>query len=198
MKRHFIRSSLTTSLITGALLVAAVLATAHFTDLPSQADEPKSAAPATDSKNAQEKSPASQNDSSTLPSQAELEKKFQEALSGATLEGHFTSNRDAGGTPPQEDKYTIQSVTKMQGDIWLFTARIQYGAHDVTLPLPLRVVWAGDTPVITLDKLPIPGIGSFTARVMIFDGKYAGMWDGGNHGGLLFGKLTKQAAGDGK
>ena len=82
----------------------------------------------------------------------------------------------------------------MQGDIWLFTARIQYGSHDVTIPLPLRVVWAGDTPIITLDKMPILGIGSFTARVMIFNDQYAGMWDGGNHGGLMFGKITKPAA----
>ena len=95
---------------------------------------------------------------------------------------------------PKEDKYTIDSVKKLQGDIWLFTARIQYEKHDVTLPLPLRVVWAGDTPVITLDKMPVPGMGSFTARVMIFDNQYAGMWDGGDHGGMLFGKIVKEAA----
>ena len=132
----------------------------------------------------------------TCASQAELEKKFQDALTGATLQGHFTSNRDENGTSPKEDKYSITSVTKMQGDVWLFNTRIQYGAHDITLPLPLRVVWAGDTPVITLDKMPVPGMGSFTARVMIFDRKYAGMWDGGDHGGLLYGKITKELVKD--
>jgi hypothetical protein len=133
-----------------------------------------------------------------LPTQAELENKFQDSLSGATLQGHFTNNRDDSGTPPKEDKYTILSVTKMQGDVWLFTVRIQYASHDITLPLPLRVVWAGDTPVITLDKVPVPGMGSFTARVMIFGNQYVGMWDGGNHGGLLYGKITKEAAKDSK
>jgi hypothetical protein len=121
-----------------------------------------------------------------------LEKKFQETLTAATLTGHFTSGKvDLANA--KEEKYTIESVTKLPGtELWLFKARIQYGGHDVTMPLPLRVVWAGDTPVITLDKVSVPGFGQFTARVMIFDGKYSGMWDGGNHGGLLFGKITKE------
>ena len=127
------------------------------------------------------------------PSQAELEKKFQETLSGVTLTGHFTSGKGDLASA-KEEKYGIESVTKLpgDGDLWLFKARIQYGEHDVTLPLPLRVVWAGDTPVITLDKFNVPGFGQFTARVMIFDGKYSGMWNGGNHGGMLFGKITKE------
>lgn len=127
------------------------------------------------------------------PSKKDLEKKFQETLSGATLTGHFTSGMGDLASA-KEEKYGIESVTKLPGggDLWLFNARIQYGEHDVTLPLPLRVVWAGDTPVITLDKFHVPGFGQFTARVMIFDGKYSGMWDGGNHGGMLFGKITKE------
>ncbi|HTQ40274.1 MAG TPA: hypothetical protein VMJ32_14710 [Pirellulales bacterium] len=189
MKRQFSHSSLTASLTAGAWLIAAALATAQWTSKLAQAEEPK-AAP--------EKPSALQNNSANPPNQEELEKKFQDALSGATLQGHFTNNRDENGAPAKEDKYFITSVSKMQGDIWLFNARIQYGTHDVTLPLPLRVVWAGDTPVITLDKVPVPGMGSFTARVMIFDGKYAGMWDGGDHGGLLYGKITKTAVKDDK
>jgi hypothetical protein len=27
---------------------------------------------------------------------------------------------------------------------------------------------------------------------MIYDNKYAGTWDGAKHGGLLFGKITKE------
>ena len=131
------------------------------------------------------------------PSKKELEKKFHETLSGVTLTGHFTSGKGDLASA-KEEKYGIESVTKLpgDGDLWLFKARIQYGEHDVTLPLPLRVVWAGDTPVITLDKFRVPGFGQFTARVMIFDGKYSGMWDGGNHGGMLFGKITKDEKSD--
>jgi hypothetical protein len=128
------------------------------------------------------------------PTQAELDKRFQETLTDATLSGHFTDQSKPGAALPKEEKYTIKSVTKAKDDIWVFQARIQYGGHDVTLPLPLRVVWAGDTPVITLDNFPVPGFGKFTCRVMIYDDKYAGTWDGGDHGGLLFGKITREKA----
>ena len=130
--------------------------------------------------------------SPAAPSRQELEKKFQEMLSGATLTGHFTSGKGDAASA-KEEKYSIESVTKMPlaDDVWLFKARIQYGNHDATVPLPLRVVWAGDTPVITLDKFPVPGFGSFTARVLIYDNKYVGTWDGGDHGGVLFGKITR-------
>ena len=97
----------------------------------------------------------------------------------------------------KEDKYTIESVTKGPGDLWWFKARIQYGGHDVTVPsLPLKVLWAGDTPVITVDKMPFPGLGTYTARVLIYDNKYVGTWDGANHGGTLFGKIVKAEAKD--
>ncbi len=191
MKRQIIQSSLTTSLITGALLILALLVTARFTGRSAHADEPKSPAHV-DATTGQGLSNSSSGEASSKPNQTELEQKFQDALSGSTFQGHFTNNRDPNGISPKEDKYTIDSVKKLQGDIWLFTTRIQYEKHDVTLPLPLRVVWAGDTPVITLDKMPVPGMGSFTARVMIFDNQYTGMWDGGDHGGMLFGKIVKE------
>jgi hypothetical protein len=125
------------------------------------------------------------------PSQAELERAFAERMSNATLVGHFTDRTRGGNKLPREEKYTLGKVAKLTGDYWLFSARIQYGEHDVTLPLSLRVVWAGDTPVITLDKAPIPGFGTFTCRVMIFGDEYAGTWDGANHGGHLFGKIVR-------
>ena len=121
----------------------------------------------------------------------ELEKAFAEKMSGAALVGHFTDRTRENAKLPREEKYTLGKVSKLAGDHWLFSARIQYGDHDVTLPLSLRVVWAGDTPVITLDKAPIPGFGTFTCRVMIFGDQYAGTWDGGDHGGHLFGKIVR-------
>ncbi len=190
MKRQLIQSSFITSLISGLLLAIAVLITARFSNRGAIAEEPK-ATPAGVADGSKGASAPASSASPKPPTQEELETKFADTLSGATLQGHFTNTLDQKGASPKEDKYTIDSVKKMQGDIWLFTARIQYEQHDVTLPLPLRVVWAGDTPVITLDKFPVPGMGSFTVRVMVFDDKYAGMWDGGNHGGLLFGKIVK-------
>jgi hypothetical protein len=120
-----------------------------------------------------------------------LEKAFAERMSNAALVGHFTDRTRENAKLPREEKYTLGKVAKLQGDYWLITARIQYGEHDVTLPLSLRVVWAGDTPVITLDKFLVPGFGTFTCRVMIFGDQYAGTWDGGDHGGHLFGKIVR-------
>jgi hypothetical protein len=124
------------------------------------------------------------------PGREELEKAFAEKMSNAALVGHFTDRTRENAKLPREEKYTLGKVAKLQGDYWLIQARIQYGEHDVSLPLSLRVVWAGDTPVITLDKMPIPGFGTFTCRVMIFGDQYAGTWDGGDHGGHLFGKIV--------
>ncbi len=121
---------------------------------------------------------------------ATLEKQFAERLSGVQFVGRYTTSNDPNEQPKRET-YTIESVTKADGDHWTFVARIQYGQRDVRLPLTLPVLWAGDTPVITLDKLTIPGLGTFSARVVIHGDSYAGTWDGGDHGGHLFGQIVK-------
>lgn len=119
---------------------------------------------------------------------AALEEHFRQSLSGATLAGHFTvgDQKDL-----REEKYTIAKVSKIPGGLWLFQVRIQYGQRDVTLPLPLKVQWAGDTPVITLTDLSIPNLGTYTARVLIYRDQYAGTWSGGEVGGQLFGRLVR-------
>ncbi|HKD36882.1 MAG TPA: hypothetical protein VKB78_08770 [Pirellulales bacterium] len=121
---------------------------------------------------------------------AALEKKFSESLSGATLDGYFTETPGDEGKP-KPSKYVINKASKIAGDLWLFEARIKYNDHDVTIPVPLAVRWAGDTPVITLDSADIPGFGSFTARVLIHDDSFAGMWSGGSHRGELYGRVVK-------
>ena len=123
--------------------------------------------------------------------QAALEKQFEETMSGATLIGTFTV-RGLTDKKLNEEKYTIESVKKISGDKWQFKSRIQYGTHDLTVPLALDVKWAGDTPVITLTDMPVPGFGTFTSRVLIFRNEYAGTWDGGGHGGQLFGRIVKK------
>jgi hypothetical protein len=127
------------------------------------------------------------------PSQEQLERRFAEQLSGSVLAGHFTDNANKE-KPLTEERYTISKVSKLKGDIWLFQTRIQYGKHDLSLPLPLAVKWAGDTPVITLTDVEVPGLGKFTARVLIYGDQYAGTWSGGDHGGHLFGRVEKANA----
>ena len=74
---------------------------------------------------------------------------------------------------------------------WLIQARIHYGEHDVPLPLTLPIRWAGDTPMICVDDMAIPGLGTYTARVMIYRDHYAGFWTGKDHGGHLFGVIER-------
>tara|TARA_R100001132_G_C3275287_1_gene98089 strand:- start:4534 stop:5046 length:513 start_codon:yes stop_codon:yes gene_type:complete len=123
------------------------------------------------------------------PDQAQLEQKFAEQMSGATLVGHFSVDGKQNGKPPREERYEIASAKKLQGDQWLITARIKYGENDVNVPMPLNVFWAGDTPVISLTNLTIPGLGTFTSRVMFYEGRYAGTWQHGQVGGNLWGKI---------
>jgi hypothetical protein len=122
-------------------------------------------------------------------SREELFARFKKTLTKATLVGQFTVvGRDA---PPTKESYTINNVTKLDaGDIWLFNSRIRYNDRDLTVPLPLAVKWAGMTPVITVDNVTIPGLGTFDARVMIHGGKYTGTWRHGDVSGFMFGKIV--------
>lgn len=125
---------------------------------------------------------------------AALEKEFADKLSAAVFSGHYSVTGKNSDKPPQMEKYTIAKVTKLKDDYWLFTARIQYGKNDVTVPMTLEVKWAGDTPVITLTDLTIPGLGTFTSRVVIHGERYAGTWQHGNSGGHLWGVIEKADA----
>ncbi len=120
----------------------------------------------------------------------ELEKKFERTMSGATLVGRFTvEGQGDADKPPAEERYVISKVTKIGEDRWMFVARI--GEAKVPVPLPLPVKWAGDTPVISLTKVKVPGMGMYTARVLVYDDHYAGTWDAGDHGGHLWGRIER-------
>ena len=123
--------------------------------------------------------------------QEALEKKFAEDLSGVIFAGNYSLTRDGKEKPAEMEKYTITRVSKVKDDLWLFTARIQYGSRDVTIPMTLQVKWAGDTPVITLTNLTIPGLGTFTSRVLVYGDRYAGTWQHDKTGGHLWGRIEK-------
>jgi hypothetical protein len=127
------------------------------------------------------------------PTQEELEAKFKATLTKATLSGRWCGVKDGKLTPEKEDKYTIVSVNKLGGDAWIIHSRIQYGNKDFVAPIPVQVKWAGDTPVITVDNVAMPGGGnSYSARVLIYNKTYAGTWSGGDHVGLLNGMITNK------
>src|SRR5579864_4876530 len=86
-----------------------------------------------------------------------LEQEFAHTLTGATLVGHFTVEGRADTQKPSSDRYEIESAEKAAGHRWIITARIKYGKHDQKVPVALDVFWAGDTPVMTLTKVAVPG-----------------------------------------
>ena len=122
--------------------------------------------------------------------QADLEQKLQQMMSGVTMIGHSASLKEEGTSG--EERYVIEKVSKLRGDTWLFHVRIQYGSHDIPIPLPVTIKWAGDTPVITITNLTIPGLGTYTARVLLYQDQYAGTWSSKDHGGQVFGKIVRQ------
>jgi hypothetical protein len=142
--------------------------------------------------------PAKAGDADARPAeekQSDLQEKrydeFSQLMSGAKLIGYYTVvGKDL--TDLSKEDYTITSATKLpQGDLWLLTARLNYGETDLTVPVPLQVKWAGDTPVITLTDLTIPGLGTFSSRVVIYRGRYAGTWTHGKVQGHLFGVVDR-------
>lgn len=138
--------------------------------------------------------PAKQEPAKQELSREEQIKKLETDLTGATLLGRFTIDGREEQSPKPEE-YTISSAVKLpEGDTWIISSRIKYGNKDVSIPVPVEIKWAGDTPVITLTNLAIPGLGTFTSRVMLYEGRYAGTWQHGKVGGLMYGTIAKPAA----
>lgn len=144
---------------------------------------------------AEDKSPSAAAASEADKQQAALEAGLSKMLSGATLEGSFTSSGPGSdGSKLSREKYTLGEVKKLAGDIWQFPTRIEYGGKDVTLPILLPIRWAGDTPLVVVDQVNLPGFGTVSARVLFFDGHYAGYWKHGEHSGNLFGEIHSAKA----
>ena len=120
---------------------------------------------------------------------AERDRSFQEMMSGVILVGHSVGLDHTGLSG--EERFTIDKVSKLTGDTWLFQTRLQVHSQEIPVPLPLTIKWAGDTPVITLTDLKIPGMGTFTARVLLYRDQYAGTWSAKDHGGQMFGRIVR-------
>ena len=146
--------------------------------------------PATVAAPADESSKPDAGSKKKIPPRAELEAAFAKLMSHATLDGQWRLVREGKLGPERAEKYTIGEVKKVGGDRWTIAARIQYGEKDVSIPVPVSVFWAGDTPVISVTDLWLPGLGKYTARVMIYKDTYAGSWFAPDHGGLMSGVVV--------
>jgi hypothetical protein len=117
------------------------------------------------------------------------EREFQESMTNVVLEGQSTRDGKEGVSP---DRYNIVKVAKTGEDLWTFYVQTTYQGHEMTMPLPIAVKWAGDTPVITVTDKGFPGMGTYTARVVVYRGHYAGTWSGKDGGGKVFGRVMKK------
>lgn len=116
-------------------------------------------------------------------------------LTGSKLRGQFTMDGKPL-TDLQDETYEIRKAHKLKpdSDTWAIHARIKYGEHDVVVPVPIKILWAGSTPVLTMDKMTVPGLGTFSARVVLHGNRYAGTWQHDEVGGHLFGTVEPAAA----
>ncbi|MFM8890406.1 MAG: hypothetical protein ACKOTB_02075 [Planctomycetia bacterium] len=127
----------------------------------------------------------------TARTAAELEKEFKQRVTNVRLVGNFTLDGEDPGKLRAEE-YAITGAVKLgAGDLWALTSRIKYGDTDLTVPVPVRVKWAGNTPVIIVDSVQIPGLGTFSARVLLDKTRYAGTWSHDEKGGHMFGVIKR-------
>jgi hypothetical protein len=121
---------------------------------------------------------------------AARDERFRTLVDNVRLSGQFTIDGQENGNLHREE-YLITGARKIgDRDGWVVTARITFGEVDLAVPVPVQVQWAGDTPVIVLDKITIPGLGTFSARVLLDGNRYAGTWSHDDKGGHLFGSIA--------
>ncbi len=130
---------------------------------------------------------------SSAPALTPAEAKFKDLLTNVTLSGRWAPIKDGKMGEDKADEYSIAGATKVNDDTWAIEAKMKYGGHELVLPIPVQVKWAGDTPVIVVDKLTIPGGGTYSARVLFFEKTYAGSWSSEKHAGLLSGTVSRKA-----
>ena len=118
-----------------------------------------------------------------------FEKEFTGKLLDAELIGRYSITDGAGEKTSKPDRYKIDKVIKVKNDYWVFYYR---KSPDVLLPIPLKVVWAGDTPMISMTNETIPALGEFSVRLMFYGDRYAGTWQHGDVGGHMWGRIEKR------
>src|ERR1043166_1560298 len=122
----------------------------------------------------------------------QLEATFKAMLTKATMSGRWCLLKDGQLGEEKADKYSIVSADKLSGSKWVIRTRIKFKQNEMVVPIPVEVKWAGDTPVLIVDKLQYPGGGTYSTRVLFYEHTYAGTWSGGDHGGLMSGVITNE------
>jgi hypothetical protein len=123
---------------------------------------------------------------------SDRERTFTERMRGVSLIGAYTMAR--GDRPPRTDRYDIASVEKVGENLWRFNASMDCCGVNGEIPVVVPMQWIGDTPMIMMTDTTLPGLGTFTVRLFFHGDRYAGTWQHGEAGGLMSGRIEKQAA----
>jgi hypothetical protein len=127
------------------------------------------------------------------PLPSDPEERFKTLLTKATLSGRWARLKDGAlGEERTGDKYTILSVVKRDGDNWTINAKMKYGEKELIIPVPVRMKFTDDTAVLMVEDLAIPGGGTYTARLLIFERTYSGTWKDQRGGGMLYGTISSE------
>lgn len=148
------------------------------------------------------RTPATAQPAGTTSAPAELdmtdaERAFQSLLDGAEMIGSYTMelpDAPKADTPAQAaDRYVIHGIRKIGPQLWQIDAGMRYNGRDIRLPIPVPVHFADDTPVICVTRLGLPGMGTYSARVMFFADRYVGVWraDATGIGGTMTGRVIR-------
>src|SRR5262249_1197456 len=177
----FMKAIFATSIL---LLIASTALTSAQTQTP---DPAKSTKTESASKKAEEPKAAV----SHKPLPADPEERFKFLFTKSYLSGRWAPLKDGAlGDERVGDKYQITSVAKVNGDNWVVNAKLKYREQEFVLPIPVRMKFDADTAILIVDELTIPGGGTYSARLMIYERTYSGTWKGQRGGGMLYGTIT--------
>jgi hypothetical protein len=168
-----------------------VAATSVLTSAQAQTPEPAKAAKA---ESASKKAEEPKATVSQKPLPADPEERFKFLFTKSYLSGRWAPLKDGAlGEERTGDKYQIVSVAKGSGENWVVNAKLKYRDQEIVLPFPVRMKFDGDTAILIVDELMIPGGGTYSARLMIYERTYSGSWKGQRGGGMLYGTITHEA-----
>jgi hypothetical protein len=125
---------------------------------------------------------------------ADPEERFKLLFTKSYLSGRWAPLKDGAlGEEKAGDKYYIVSAIKGTGDNWTVNARMKYRDQEITMPIPVQMRFTGDVAILEVNNLAIPGGGTYTARLLIYERTYSGTWKGQRGGGMLYGTITNEA-----
>ena len=122
------------------------------------------------------------------------EEKLRAMVSNCLLDTRWCTTKNGKMSEEYQDTYSIQSATRKGKEQWTINVLVEVLGRNVAVPIPVRLSWAGETPVVTLEKVSVPGLGSYSARVLLYENTYAGVWSANGRAGMLHGTIQKPAA----